>query len=206
MSDPIGTSGLGSSSHIGADLAAVMQGGPTFLERMERLSEQTAAHEKALGELALGKAARDAYLHANQIKANAETIHSIAAKALSNANSQSATKINEANTQAARLMDAAKKYADRIQAEADQIKVNAQDEHARLVGEAQALKDEVQALKDAAAADRATAAQTLSTANIEKERIVAADISLSRRRDRLLLARDKLVSAIKEADGHVFGV
>lgn len=206
MSDPTGTSGLGGGSHVGADLVAVMQGGPTFIDRMEQLSERTAAHEKALGDLALGKAARDAYLHAHQLKADAEKVHVAATKALSDANSQSAAKINEANAQAARLVADAGKIAERTKAEAEQIKINAQDEHARLVGEAQEIKGQAQALMDAATTDRATAAETLSTANIEKEQIEADRQTVNRRRDRLLLARDKLAAAIKEADGHVFGV
>ncbi len=206
MSDPIGTSGLGSGSHLGADLPAVMQGGPTFLERMERLSGQTAAHEKALGELALGRAARDAYLHASQIKANAETIHSIAAKALNDANSQSTATLNEANATAARIIAKAKQEAEKIKAEAEDLMAHAQQGHDRLVREAEALRGEAQALKDAAATDCATAVQALSTANIEKAQIEADRQSVNRRRDRLLLARDKLVAAIKEADGHVFGV
>src|SRR5260370_24149029 len=163
MSDPIGTSGLGSGSHVGADLAAVMQGGPTFLERMERLSGQTAAHEKALGELALCRAARDAYLHASQIKANADTIHSIAAQALNDANSQSTATLNEANATAARIIAKAKKEAEKIKAEAEDLMAHAQQGHDRLVPEAEALRGDAQALKDAAATDCATAGQGPST-------------------------------------------
>jgi len=206
MSDPIGTSGLGGGSHVGADLAAVMQGGPTFLERMERLSEQKDAHDKALSELGLGRAARDAYLHANQLKADVVKAHAAAAKALSDANSQSATKINEANATAARIVAKAKQEAEKIKAEVEQIRLNAEAQSERMRGEARQDRDEAQVLRDAAATDRAMAAQILSTANIEKEHIEADRQTVNRRRDRLLLARDKLAAAIKEADGHVFGV
>ncbi len=206
MSDPIGTSGLGGGSHVGADLAAVMQGGPTFLERMERLSEQTAAHEKALGDLALGRAARDAYVHANQIKANAEKIHDIAAKALSNANSQSTATLNEANATAARIIAAAQKEAEAIKAKALADDAQAILDADRLRGEAQALKDEAQALRDAAAAVDILADQTLSTANIEKAKIEADRQTANRELDRLVSARDTLAAAIRKADGYVLGV
>jgi cell division septum initiation protein DivIVA len=206
MSDPIGTSGLGGGSHIGADLAAVMQGGPTFVERMEQLSERTAAHEKALGELTLGRAARDAYLHAHQLKADAEKTHAVAAKAINDANSQSTATLNEANATAARIVAKAKQEAEKIKAEAEQIRLNAEAQSERMRGEARQDRDEAQALRDTAATDRATAAQTLSASNIEKAQLEADRQSVNRRRDRLFAARDRLVSAIKEADGHVLGV
>ena len=206
MSDPTGTSGLGGGSHVGADLVAVMQGGPTFIDRMEQLSERTAAHEKALGDLALGRGAREAYLHAHQIKADVEKIHAAAAKALHDANSQSAATLNEARATAARIIADAKTEAGEIRAEANRIKSQAMDDATGMTNRAQGLFDEAQTLRDEATTDRATAAETLSTANIEKVQIEADRQTINRRRERLLLARDKLAAAIKEADGHVFGV
>jgi cell division septum initiation protein DivIVA len=206
MSDPTGTSGLGAGSHVGADLAAVMQGGPTFIDRMEQLSARTAAHEKALNDLALGRGARDAYVHAHNLKADAVEAHAKAAQALTTANSQSTATLNEARATAARIVAKANADAEdlRKQAATERAIATADadrmtQEAARVLAEAAAKQAEVDAVFVAAMEEAKKFAD--ATVAVEAERKDLGD-----RRDRLYLARDKLTAAIKEADGHVRGV
>jgi hypothetical protein len=199
MSDPIGTSGLGGGSHVSADLAAVMQGGPTFIDRMEQLSARTAAHEKALNELALGRSARDAYLHAHNLKADAEGAHAEAIKVLGDANSQAAATLNAARTEAARIIAGAKNEAFQISSEASQIRVDAAAEADRLTGKVQALLDEAQATKDAAQAERDEVSRAMQQTTQERAKLALDRKALDERVEHFNHHYGRVANVMREA-------
>lgn len=204
MSDPTGTAGIRNQND--PDMLAIVHGGPKFAQRMEQLGRAKDAHDEALANLELGKSAAAAHTHAFHLQSEAKNAHEQAAKALADATSKATATRNEAIARATRIVGDAQTQADRIKAEAEQLKATAKADAERLQGEAQALKDEAQAWKDAAIADRNETSRLLTTANIEKAQIESDRLTVNRRRERLLLARDKLATAIKEADGHVFGI
>jgi hypothetical protein len=105
--DPTGTIGMAPRTMGDTDIA--LAGGPGFMDRLRQLGEQRDAAARALADLKLGEAAKDAFEKAEQMKAAAEDAYIKAGHDLADA----ARKVEDGRTQAkAILADAAARSAD----------------------------------------------------------------------------------------------
>jgi hypothetical protein len=125
-------------------MRAAVEGGSNFMRRLQAFADAKAAHDEALAELNLGKAAKAALDDAQAKQAEAAAKLAEASATLEAAKQSADSTVAAANKTAAETLAKAKADADTIIAEAE-----------RLQGEAQQAKTSADAALTAANAERA---------------------------------------------------
>jgi hypothetical protein len=125
-------------------MRTAIEGGTSFMRRLEVLSDAKAAHDEALAELGLGRSARAALADANEKQAEAAAKLAEASVTLEAAKQSAASTVAAANKTAAETLAKAKADAGTITAEAERIR-----------GEAQQAKASADAAVTAANGERA---------------------------------------------------
>jgi F0F1-type ATP synthase membrane subunit b/b' len=125
-------------------MRTAIEGGTSFMRRLEVLSDAKAAHDEALAELGLGRAARAALADAQEKQAEAVEKLAEASASLEGAKQSAADIVAKAEKDAAETLAKAKADSGTIIAEAE-----------RLRGEAQQVKTSADAALTAANGERA---------------------------------------------------
>jgi hypothetical protein len=131
--------GISVSSPQPSELELIYQGGENFLARMKALSDQRAAHEKALRELNLGSDAKAAYDEAQKLKGDAQADRESAKNELLEAKKQAAALLDDARAHADDLKNKALISARSAEEKANQVKADAESYADAKKGEADDL-------------------------------------------------------------------
>lgn len=181
------------------DIGLAASGGARFLERVDQLINAKDAHDRALADLNLGRGAAAAYVHADELRKRATETHTAASKVLSNAEAKSATTLDAARVEAARIIAVAKTEAATLKAEGERLKADAAADAAASGQVAIALKQSAQKLKDEAQVERSEVAAAMEQIVKDRNALALERKNFEARQERFNLHYGRVATAMREA-------
>lgn len=183
-----------------AELQAIYTGGANFMARMAALSDAKAAAEKALADLNLGRMTK---AKMEKLEADGEAAHKKheeAKEVLKKASDEASGLLADAQARAARLVaeaeasakaqaEAAKKYAEEVDAYYKATKADAD----KLKAEASAIHNDATNMKASVEAEKDTHKKAMAVAK-DRKAVLEAKIK------KLQGVADKLAASLKEAE------
>ena len=200
MTDPTGTAG-GSTPGAQGDMAAVYEGGASFMSRMKALGDLRDAQEAAFAKLKIGSDVHAALDAAQTKLAEAEAARALAAKVLDDAHRSAADAMATAKAEAKQIVADAKAQGAKTEAIAAERTRQADAYAKSTMGRADTAESKANALHEAATALETQNAEAGRLLALERAELAMAQTEADAARAKYESMIDRLKAAIVEIAG-----